>query len=172
MSTTAPEGEDVRISTKAATLSATAVLATATIAAAAPTGSPEIEVSADDSRPWAAGSPDNFTGTVHSKPLFDTTEYSDTSGGQVCFEPGARTAWHTHPAGQTLIVTAGSGWVQQWGGPKQSMSQGDVVTIPPDVKHWHGATADDAMTHIAVADTVDGKRVTWLEQVSPEQYEN
>jgi len=91
-------------------------------------------------------------------------------GGIVTFEPGARTAWHTHPLGQTLIVTAGAGLIQQWGGPIQEMKQGDVVWIPPGVKHWHGATANESMTHIAIAENLDGKTVEWMENVSDEQY--
>jgi len=89
----------------------------------------------------------------------------------VTFEPGARTAWHTHPLGQTLIVTAGSGRVRQWGGAIQGIKQGDVVWIPPNVKHWHGATATERMTHVAIQERLDGKNVTWLEQVTADQYE-
>ncbi|WP_235623886.1 cupin domain-containing protein [Mycolicibacterium goodii] len=131
---------------------------------------PEIEVSPDGSRASQPVAPTNFTGEAHSKPLFDATDYSDMSGGQVSFEPGARTAWHSHPAGQTLIITEGVGWVQSWGGPKQQMTPGDVVRIPPGVKHWHGAKAGDDMTHIAIAEAVDGVRVTWMEQVTEAQY--
>jgi quercetin dioxygenase-like cupin family protein len=92
------------------------------------------------------------------------------SGGHVTFEPGARSAWHTHPVGQTLVITSGLGWVQQWGGPKQEVRAGDVVWFPPSIKHWHGASATIAMTHIAIQETVDGRNVDWLEQVSEEQY--
>lgn len=92
------------------------------------------------------------------------------SGARVTFEPGARTAWHAHPLGQTLIVTAGTGWVQQWGGAVQEMREGDVVRIPPGVKHWHGATATTAVTHIALQEQLDGKVVEWMEKVSDEQY--
>jgi quercetin dioxygenase-like cupin family protein len=92
------------------------------------------------------------------------------SGGSVTFEPGARSAWHTHPAGQTLIVTAGAGRLQQWGGKVQEMKPGDVVRIPPGVKHWHGATATTAVTHIAIQEAVDGKAVEWLEKVTDDQY--
>jgi quercetin dioxygenase-like cupin family protein len=91
-------------------------------------------------------------------------------GGIVTFEPGARTAWHTHPLGQTLIVTSGCGWVQREGGPVEEIRPGDVVWIPPDEKHWHGATATTAMTHIAVAEAHDGKAVEWMEHVSDQQY--
>jgi quercetin dioxygenase-like cupin family protein len=94
------------------------------------------------------------------------------AGASVTFEPGARTAWHTHPLGQTLIVTAGSGYVQQWSEPVQEIRPGDVVQIPPGVKHWHGATATTAMVHIALQEQLDGKVVDWMEQVSDEQYED
>jgi quercetin dioxygenase-like cupin family protein len=92
------------------------------------------------------------------------------SGATVTFEPGARTAWHTHPLGQTLIVTAGAGLVQSWGGPVQEIRPGDVVWIPPGIKHWHGAAATTGMTHIAITETLDGKTVDWMEKVSDEQY--
>ncbi|OLC39298.1 MAG: cupin [Gemmatimonadetes bacterium 13_1_40CM_4_65_7] len=95
---------------------------------------------------------------------------SRTSGGRVTFEPGARTAWHTHPLGQTLIVTAGTGWVQEWGGPTEEIREGDVVWIPPGQKHWHGATPTGTMTHIAIQEFLDGKNVNWMETVSDEQY--
>ena len=104
------------------------------------------------------------------EPLFPVNSPSRTSGGSVTFEPGARSAWHTHPLGQTLIVTAGTGWVQQWGGEKQEIRPGDVVWTPPGVKHWHGATPTTAMTHIAIQETLDGKNVEWMEKVSDEQY--
>ena len=97
---------------------------------------------------------------------------SHTSGASVAFEPGARTAWHSHPLGQTLIVTAGVGWVQQWGGEVQEIRQGDIVWIPPGVKHWHGATASTSMTHIGIQESLDGKAVEWMEQVSDQQYRN
>ena len=97
---------------------------------------------------------------------------SHTSGASVAFEPGARTAWHSHPLGQTLVVTAGRGWVQQWGGQVQEIRQGDVVWIPPGVKHWHGATASTSMTHIGIQESLDGKAVEWMEKVSDQQYRN
>jgi quercetin dioxygenase-like cupin family protein len=103
-------------------------------------------------------------------PLFKANDLSRTSGSLVTFEPGARTAWHTHPLGQTLIVTAGFGWVQQWGGQIEEIRQGDVVWIPPGQKHWHGATATTGMTHIAIQEYLDGKAVEWMEKVSDEQY--
>jgi len=95
---------------------------------------------------------------------------SRTSGGKVTFEPGARSAWHTHPLGQILIVTDGTGWIQQWGGPIEEIRKGDVIWIPPGVKHWHGATPSIAMTHIAIQEQLNGKAVEWMEKVTDEQY--
>jgi quercetin dioxygenase-like cupin family protein len=108
------------------------------------------------------GPADWFTGTVRIDPLFDATEPAR--------EPGARTAWHTHPLGQTLIVTAGYGWAQRWGGPVEEIRPGDVVWFPAGEKHWHGATLTTAMTHIAVQEKLNGKPVDWLEKVSDDQY--
>ncbi len=116
------------------------------------------------------GPADWFTGTVRIDPLFPVTAPARASAGSVTFEPGARTAWHTHPLGQTLIVTAGCGWVQCEGGPIEEIRPGDVVWFPPGVKHWHGAAPTTAMTHIAIQETLDGKNVAWLEKVSDEQY--
>ncbi len=116
------------------------------------------------------GPADYFTGSVRVEMLFPVAEPSRISGARVTFEPGARTAWHTHPLGQTLIVTAGTGWVQQWGGPVEEMREGDVVRIGPGVKHWHGATATTRMTHTALQEQQDGKLVDWMEKVSDEQY--
>jgi quercetin dioxygenase-like cupin family protein len=158
--------------TKAVTVLTAALLGAALGVAPAHAESAEIAISPDGSRASNPGSPTNFIGSVQSKSLFDATDYSDASGGQVSFQPGARTAWHSHPAGQTLIVTEGVGWVQSWGGPKQQMALGDVVRIPPGTKHWHGATATDDMTHIAIAESIDGNRVTWMEQVTDEQYQS
>ncbi|MBK4738523.1 cupin domain-containing protein [Noviherbaspirillum sp. DKR-6] len=111
-----------------------------------------------------------FTGSVRVNPLFGAHTPSATSGGAVTFEPGARSAWHTHPMGQVLIVTAGVGYVQQWGGPVQEIHPGDVIWTPPGVKHWHGAAPTTSVTHIAIQDAVNGKNVEWLEKVSDEQY--
>ena len=122
------------------------------------------------SQPSARGPADWFTGTVRIDPLFTVTEPARAAGASVTFEPGARTAWHTHPLGQTLIVTAGQGWVQREGGPVEEIRPGDVVWIPPGEKHWHGATATTAMTHVAVAEVLDGKSVDWLEHVTDAQY--
>jgi len=122
------------------------------------------------SQPSAVGPADYFTGTVRVDAPFKGTEEARVSGATVTFEPGARTAWHTHPLGQTLIVTAGSGLVQALGQPVRSIKPGDTVWIPPNIKHWHGATSTTAMTHIAIAEVLDGKVVDWMEQVSDEQY--
>ncbi|MCC7392317.1 cupin domain-containing protein [Candidatus Sumerlaeota bacterium] len=116
------------------------------------------------------GPADWFTGTVRIDPLFQASAPARVGGVSVTFEPGARTAWHTHPLGQTLIVTAGCGWVQCEGGPIEEIHPGDVVWFPPGEKHWHGASPTTAMTHIAIAESLDGKVVEWLEKVSDEQY--
>ncbi|SFX45866.1 Cupin domain protein [Azotobacter vinelandii] len=129
-----------------------------------------IEITPVGSQPSSAGPENCFTGTVRIDSLFRGSAPARVGGGTVTFEPGARTAWHTHPLGQTLIVTAGAGLVQHWGGPRQEIRPGDTVWIPPGVKHWHGATPTTGMTHIAIAETLDGKAVEWLEKVSDEQY--
>lgn len=123
------------------------------------------------SQPSVQGSADYFTGSVQVDSRFQAEAPARSAGGIVTFEPGARTAWHTHPLGQTLIVTSGTGLVQQWGGPVQVIKPGDIVWIPPGVKHWHGATATSSMTHIAIAEAQDGKSVDWMEQVSNAQYQ-
>lgn len=133
-------------------------------------GGTAIAITRNASQASSQGSADYFTGSVRVDTLFKTTAPARTSGGRVTFEPGARTAWHTHPLGQTLIVTAGTGRVQRWGGPVEEIRQGDVVWIPPGQKHWHGAAPDSAMTHFAIAEQLDGKVVQWLEKVSDEQY--
>jgi len=122
------------------------------------------------STPSAQGSVDWFTGTVRIDALFQATAPATVSGGTVTFEPGARTAWHTHPLGQTLIVTAGRGHVQKEGGPVEDILPGDIVWIAPGEKHWHGAAATTAMTHIALQEALDGKAVDWLEHVTDAQY--
>jgi quercetin dioxygenase-like cupin family protein len=116
------------------------------------------------------GSADWFTGDVRIGPLFEAPEPARVRGASVTFEAGARTAWHTHPLGQTLIVTSGLGWAQRWGGPVEEIQSGDVVWFPPNEKHWHGATPTTAMTHIAIQEALDGKVVDWMEKVSDEQY--
>jgi quercetin dioxygenase-like cupin family protein len=107
---------------------------------------------------------------VHLQRLFEASDPARASSASVTFDPGARTAWHSHPLGQRLIVTAGTGWVQQWGEPAQPIRVGDVVSIPPGAKHWHGATATTAMTHIAIQEQLDGNTVQWMESVSDDQY--
>ncbi len=131
---------------------------------------PTITITRGGTQAPSEGRAEYFTGSVRIDPLFSANGPPDVSGGTVTFQPGARSAWHTHPRGQTLIVTAGTGWVQQWGGPAQEIRPGDVVWIPPGVKHWHGATATTAMTHIAVQEQLDGKVVDWMEHVTDEQY--
>lgn len=133
-----------------------------------PVEAPTVQVIGAGSQASYAGPTDWFTGTVRVDPLFAVAAPARASGGLVTFEPGARTAWHTHPLGQTLIVTAGRGRVQQWGGPVQDIRPGDVVTIPPGVKHWHGAGVTTAMSHIAIQESLDGQAVTWLEKVDAE----
>jgi quercetin dioxygenase-like cupin family protein len=116
------------------------------------------------------GPADWFTGSVRIDPLLDAAEPARVACASVTFEPGARTAWHTHPLGQTLVVTMGCGWAQRWGEPVEEIRPGDVVWFAPGEKHWHGATATTAMTHIAIQEKLGGKPVEWLEQVSDEQY--
>lgn len=123
------------------------------------------------SRPSGKGSADWFTGTVRIDPLFAAQEPARVAGNAVTFEPGARTAWHTHPLGQTLIVTTGLGWVQREGGPIEEIRSGDVVWFEPGEKHWHGAALTTAMTHIAIQESLDGKAVDWLEHVGDEEYQ-
>ena len=116
------------------------------------------------------GPEDWFTGTVRIDYLFQANDPARASGAQVTFEPGARTAWHTHPLGQTWIVTSGCGWAQREGGPIEEIRPGDVIWFPPGEKHWHGATATTAMTHIAIQESLNGKPVDWMEKVTDEQY--
>lgn len=129
-----------------------------------------MDIKQSDSQPSHNGPADWFTGAVRIVPLFESPAPARVAGASVTFEPGARTAWHTHPLGQTLIVTSGCGWAQRWGGPVEQIRPGDVVWFPPGEKHWHGATATSAMTHIAIHEKLDGKSVDWLEQVTDEQY--
>jgi quercetin dioxygenase-like cupin family protein len=130
-----------------------------------------MEIKRIGSRPSGKASPEYFTGTVRIDPLIDAPAPARVRGALVTFEPGARATWHTHPLGQTLIVTAGCGWAQRWGGPVEEIRPGDVIWIPPGEKHWHGATKTTAMTHIAIQEQLDGKVVDWLEPVTDEQYE-
>ncbi len=129
-----------------------------------------MEITRAGSNPSGKGTSDRFTGTVRIDALFSPPEPARVAGALVTFEPGARTAWHTHPLGQTLIVTTGLGWVQREGGPVEEIRPGDVVAIAPGEKHWHGASATMAMSHIAIQEKLNGSPVTWLEHVSDEQY--
>ena len=129
-----------------------------------------MEIKQSGSQPSGKGPEEYFTGTVRIDPLFQPPDPARAVGASVTFEPGARTAWHTHPLGQTLIVTAGCGRAQRWGGPVEDIRPGDVVWFQPGEKHWHGATATTAMTHIAITESLNGKNVEWLEKVSDEQY--
>jgi quercetin dioxygenase-like cupin family protein len=129
-----------------------------------------MEIKRSGSQPSGKGSPENFTGQVRVDPLFDAPAPARVFGASVTFEPGARTAWHAHALGQTLIVTAGCGRVQRWGGPIDEIRPGDVVWIPPDEKHWHGAAPTTAMTHIAIVEEAEVGTTGWMEKVSDEQY--
>jgi quercetin dioxygenase-like cupin family protein len=129
-----------------------------------------MEITRIGSQPSTKGKAEYFTGTVRVDPLFQPHAPARTSAGSVTFEPGARSAWHTHPLGQTLLITAGCGWVQREGGPIEEVHPGDVIWFPPGEKHWHGATPTMGLTHIAIQEAVDGKVVDWLEHVTDEQY--
>jgi len=129
-----------------------------------------MEITRVGSKASAKGPPEWFTGTVRIDALFQAPEPALVSGASITFEPGARTAWHTHPLGQTLIVTAGLGWAQRDGGPVEEIRPGDVVWFPPGEKHWHGATPSTAMTHIAIQERLNRTVVDWMEHVTEEQY--
>jgi len=129
-----------------------------------------MEVKKNGTQPSAKGPEEYFTGSVRIDSPLQGSAPARAGGAIVTFEPGARTAWHWHPLGQTLIVTSGCGWVQSEGGPKVEIRPGDIVWCPPNERHWHGATPTTAMTHIAIAEALDGKAVEWMEKVSDEQY--
>lgn len=129
-----------------------------------------MEIRRNGNQASVKGPEDWFTGDVRIDPLFSKQESTRAAGAMVTFEPGARTAWHTHPAGQTLIISSGLGWVQREGGPIEEVGPGDVVWFPPNEKHWHGAAPGKAMSHIAIQEEVNGQVVTWMEKVSDEQY--
>lgn len=129
-----------------------------------------VSILREGSQPSTPADAKYFTGRARVDSRFQRSEPARIGGGLVTFEAGARTAWHSHPLGQTLIVTAGTGWVQHWGGAVQEFREGDVVWIPPEVKHWHGATATTGMAHFAVSEYLNGKSVVWMEKVSEEQY--
>jgi quercetin dioxygenase-like cupin family protein len=130
-----------------------------------------MDIKRSGSRPSGKGPAEWFTGTVRIDPLFEARDPGRAGGASVTFEPGARTAWHSHPLGQTLIVTAGCGRVQRWGGPIEEIRPGDVIQIPPGEKHWHGAAPTTAVTHIAIQEQLEGKAADWMEHVSDEQYQ-
>lgn len=135
-----------------------------------PLSAQNIAIARSGSQPSRQGPAENFTGSVRVDPLFQAEAPARATGGSVTFEPGARSAWHVHPLGQVLIVTAGTGRIQRWGGPIEEFRQGDVVRIPPNTKHWHGASPTSRMTHIAIVEELDGKTTQWMEKVSDEQY--
>ena len=130
-----------------------------------------MQITRAGSQPSRKGPAEYFTGAVRVDPMFQAGDPARVSGGHVTFEPGARTAWHTHPLGQTLLITSGLGWVQREGGPIEEIRPGDVVWFAPGEKHWHGATPTTAMTHIAITESHNGKNVDWMEKVSDEQYQ-
>lgn len=164
---------------KILTLAASLALLTTVNAFAQSTNAPQADaaqgahttLTPNGSQPSLKGPEQYFTGNARIDMLFPVSEATNVSGAYVTFEPGARSAWHTHPAGQTLIVMAGLGWTQEWGGPIQEIRPGDVLICPPGVKHWHGASPTTAMTHLTVTGDLDGKNVEWLEKVSDEQYQ-
>jgi len=129
-----------------------------------------MDVKRSGSQPSSKGPAQYFTGTVRIDPLYQAPDPARMFAASVTFEPGARTNWHTHPLGQTLIVTAGTGWVQREGGPVEEIRPGDVVWIPPGEKHWHGASPTNSMTHIAMQEALDGSAVTWMEHVTDAEY--
>ena len=129
-----------------------------------------MEIRRSESQQTTKGSADWFTGSVRIELLIEAPEPARVRGANVTFEPGARTAWHTHPLGQTLIVTSGFGWAQRWGGPIEEIRPGDVIWFAPNEKHWHGASPTSAMKHIAIQEALDGKVVEWMEKVSDKEY--
>ena len=129
-----------------------------------------VDIKRSGAQPSGAGPADWFTGAVRIDPLFTAPDPARAAGAHVTFEPGARTAWHTHPLGQSLIVIAGSGRAQRWGGPIEEIRPGDVIRFAPGEKHWHGAAPTTAMTHIAIQERLDGKAVDWMEHVTDDQY--
>jgi quercetin dioxygenase-like cupin family protein len=150
-----------------------AMVAAKPAASEKPTAQPRnttMEITRNGSQPSRKGPMEYFTGSVRIDPLLQAPEPARVTSASVTFEPGARTAWHTHPLGQTLIMTSGLGWVQRAGGPTEEVRPGDVIWFPPGEKHWHGATPTTAMTHIAIQESLNGKNVDWLEHVGDEQY--
>ena len=131
-----------------------------------------MDIKRSGSQPSNRGPDEYFTGSVRIDPLFQTADPGRAAGASVTFEPGARTAWHTHPLGQTLVVIAGCGMAQRWGGPIEEIRPGDVISFAPGEKHWHGATPTTALTHIAIQERLDGRTVDWMEKVTDEQYKS
>ncbi|WP_177408807.1 cupin domain-containing protein [Pseudomonas sp. Irchel s3f7] len=158
----------MRITFAVSVLSATVMISSWLHAADEPENT--MQIARNGEQPSVLGSSSNFVGTVRVDPLFAARPPSRVTAGAVTFQPGARSAWHTHPAGQNLIVTSGVGWIQQEGGEKIVIKPGDVIWTPPGVKHWHGATNSTGMTHLAIQEVQDGKNVEWLEPVTNEQY--
>ncbi len=151
-------------------LAAAGAAAGPTPAAATQASNGTMQITRAGTQPSRRGPVENFTGEVRVDPLFPVREPGRASAGSVTFEPGARTAWHTHPLGQTLIITSGFGWVRREGGPIEEVRPGDVVWFAPGLRHWHGASPTTAMTHIAIAELLNGKNVDWMEKVGDEQY--
>jgi quercetin dioxygenase-like cupin family protein len=158
----------VRTLTQIALLALVSCASSTQVGASSPA---HLQIARAGSQIKSTGAPANFTGQVVITSLFQPTANNRAAGASVAFDPGSRSAWHTHPAGQTLIITAGTGWVQEWNGAKQEVHSGDVIWTPAGVKHWHGATSASPMTHIAVQENVDGKVVEWLELVSETDYQ-
>jgi quercetin dioxygenase-like cupin family protein len=156
--------------TTLALLALTACTASRATSTGPSTAGHDIVITRREAQQTTAGPAENFTGTAHVQRLFLPASPSRMQGAYVTFEPGAHTAWHTHPAGQILVVTAGSGYVQQWGGQRLDLHEGDVVWTPPNVKHWHGATPTSAMTHMAIVEQLEGKSAEWIEKTTDAQY--
>lgn len=148
----------------------TLLAATLALTASAGLALADQEISSAADRPASIGAAEFFTGHVIVDPIFPASEYRNVSAGMVTFSPGARTAWHTHPTGQTLVITSGTGWTQVEGEAKRIVRAGDVVWFPPELRHWHGATDVNAMSHVAVTGVQDETAVTWMEQVTDEQF--
>jgi quercetin dioxygenase-like cupin family protein len=146
-----------------------AIAATALLASTAAFAE-QTQITSSADRAPSKGAAEFFTGDVTVNPYYAANEHTTSTGGLVDFTPGARSAWHTHPAGQVLIVTNGTGWVQEEGGTKRAIKSGDVIWTPPGVKHWHGAAASETMSHIAITNMKGGKNVDWMEQVTDEHY--
>src|SRR5439155_24221241 len=151
-------------------LSATSQAPTAVPQAPSRSTGGSIQITPSGSQQSSKAPAEHFMGSVAIEPVFSPQDPSRASGGKVTFQPGARSAWHTHPLGQILIVTDGTGWIQQWGGPIEEIRKGDVIWIPAGVKHWHGATPNTVMMHIAIQEQLNGMAVEWMEKVTDEQY--